>query len=96
MTSPYNTKTWWLPDSPQTHYHMEAMPHSPLKPITEDTTQNRRKGAKKSNEDCDKVRENKINSNSKVQNSVNSRMKGSTRFYQFQRDQNSKEIVYLG
>ena len=38
---------------------MEAMPNSLLKPITEDPIQNRRKGAKTSNEDSGKISENK-------------------------------------
>ena len=43
-------------------------------PITEDTTQNRKNRAKTSNEDSDKMSENKINSNGTIGNSVSSRI----------------------
>ena len=52
---------------------MEAMPNSVSKPITEDPIQNRRKGAKTSNEGNDKIKEQ--NSHGKIENSVNSRIK---------------------
>ena len=78
MTLNFDTETWWLPGSPPTRCHMEAMTNSLPKPISEDPIQNWRKGAKISKEDTDKISENEINSNSKIQNSVNSRIKSGT------------------
>ena len=54
---------------------MEAMPNSLPKPITENPLKNSIKGAKTSNEDNNEISENEMNRNSKIQNSVNSRIK---------------------
>ena len=75
MTLNYDTETRWLLGSLLTRCHMVAIPNSLPKPTIQETTHNRKKGAKTSNEDSNKISENKINSSGKIENSVNSRIK---------------------
>ena len=78
ITLNQNIETWWLPGSPPTRYHMETMPNSLFKSISEGPIQNLKKGSITSNQDSKKINANKINSNIKIQNSANSRFKSGT------------------
>ena len=66
MTLDYNTGTWWLTGSPPTRYNMEVRPPSLPKPTIENTTLDKKKVIRTSQEDNNKIMGNEINNNNKI------------------------------